>query len=270
MKKAFSTLACPDLCFAELTALAQRTGMNAVEIRLDKENRICGWGIEHADEILRISRETGIAISDLGTGIFVREWDENTVESMVACGSFAALVGARAIRVFADAKKAEDGSHVLDFDGVARTLREGAKRLAPLGVEVWIENHSAYSTGASIAPLLKEAECSNLRVIWDILHSIEFGEEPSQTVRLIGNAIAHVHLKDGSPDQDGKPYTLTRMDEGAVDFREIAKALKSIGYAGYLSLEWELMWHPELARYFSTTEDLLLDYNDCLSKYFLR
>lgn len=46
------------------------------------------------------------------------------------------------------------------------------------------------------------------------------------------------------PTQDGYRYVL--MGEGDVPVLEILRRLKQMGYGGYLSLEWEKGWHPEL------------------------
>jgi len=37
-----------------------------------------------------------------------------------------------------------------------------------------------------------------------------------------------------------------RPGEGIVPIPEILRSLKGIGFTGYVSVEWEKMWHPEL------------------------
>jgi sugar phosphate isomerase/epimerase len=68
------------------------------------------------------------------------------------------------------------------------------------------------------------------------------GESPAETARLIGRLTHHVHLKDG---KKAGGYTL--LGEGEVPVRELVAELHKVGYKGYLSLEWEKAWHPELA-----------------------
>ncbi len=87
---------------------------------------------------------------------------------------------------------------------------------------------------------------------------------------MLGNLIAHVHLKDGAPPPGGETahYRLTALDEGCVPFAEFSKALSDIGYDGYLSLEWEQMWHPKLAACYESTDALLEAYHKLLERWF--
>ena len=50
MKSAFSTLGGPSLTLAEVLAVGARTGMDAVEIRLDKQDALCGYTLESIGE----------------------------------------------------------------------------------------------------------------------------------------------------------------------------------------------------------------------------
>jgi sugar phosphate isomerase/epimerase len=63
-----------------------------------------------------------------------------------------------------------------------------------------------------------------------------------------GIAIAHVHVKDGRPSASSPgTWKLCLLNEGMVPLREACSALRHSGYDGYLSLEWEKQWHPEIA-----------------------
>lgn len=268
MKSAFSTLGCPALTLAEVLAVGARTGMGAVEIRLDKEDKLCGYTLETVGDAARMIDASGLKITDLATGVSFSGYDAAAVARMERCAALAAAVGARGIRVFVGSFIAPGGVPGDDVADIARTLREGAAAARKHGVQIWVETHSAYSTGATVAPLLEAVNDPDVRVIWDIMHSIEFGESPAETVRLLGDAIVHVHLKDGSSAGDGKHYRLTALGAGEVDFGEIAAALSSVHFDGYLSLEWELMWHPELGECYRDTDELLTAYRGLLEKYF--
>ncbi|MBQ8310235.1 MAG: sugar phosphate isomerase/epimerase [Clostridia bacterium] len=268
MKSAFSTLGCPDLTLAEVLAVGVRTGMEAVEIRLDKQDAMCGYTIESIAEAVRMIAESGLKISDLATGVSITGYDQAAVERMEKCAALAAAVGAKGIRVFTGSFSKPGEAPQDDADGIARTLLEGARVTRKHGVQVWVETHSAYSTGETVAGLLARVNDPDVRVIWDIMHSIEFGEHPKKTVEYLGDAIVHVHLKDGRDKKDGSHYQLTALGAGDVDFCEIADALETIGFDGYLSLEWELMWHPELAVCYRDTDDLLTAYRALLEKCF--
>ncbi len=272
MKKAFSTLACMELNFTEIVALAKRSGMNAVELRLDRQNRICGLeGDYQMDIVRRLLRENGVSICDLATGVSIKSYDAAMLDELEKCAKLAKAVGVRALRIFVGASVGKRTEEVVrEYEDIARAVREGADRVAPYGVELWIETHSNFSTGESLLPLMEAIDRKNVRVLWDVIHSVEWGESLEDTVRLIGSYIAHVHLKDGvrNEDEERIHYRLTALDRGELDFVGTASALKSIGYDGYLSLEWEKQWHPELAALYEDNDDLLAAYDALLEKYF--
>lgn len=271
MKCAFSTLACTELPFAEVLALAKRTGMEAVEIRLDRENLLCGYPMEKLPQAKRMLDESGLVICDVGSGISIKTWDESCFAPLGQCAQIASIMGARGVRVFlGDSARRHSDPVVRDIEGVARTLRRCAEIVRPYGVEIWLETHSNFSTGAVMREVLDLVGYDEIQVLWDIMHSIEWGESPAETVKALGKSLVHVHLKDGARPQDPDliHYTLTKMGEGEVRFEEIASALKSIGYDGYLSLEWEQAWHPELSRYFPSTDALLMHYHTFLNNHF--
>ena len=60
-------------------------------------------------------------------------------------------------------------------------------------------------------------------------------------MRYLSGKVFHVHIKDG----DFKNHTL--LGEGKVPMLQILQLLQENGYTGYLSVEWEKAWKPELA-----------------------
>ena len=271
MKTAFTTLACPDLSFQELILLAEKCGMEAVEIRLDANDRPCGLEMTELADARAFADAHGVRVCDLATGIGVKAWDEAVLPRMEKCAQAARALGAEGIRIFlGEGVKYFTDSITRDLDGVAKTLRAGAERVAKYGVELWLETHSDYSTGEVIADLLGRVNDARVRVIWDAIHSIEWGECPERTVALLGESIVHVHLKDGTRPADANrtAYDLCALGKGDVDFADVNKQLKGIGYNGYLSLEWEQMWHPELSACYPDTEVLLAAYKGLLNTFF--
>ena len=270
MKKAFSTLACHELGLGELLSLAEKHGMEAIEIRLDREDRMCGYDLDTIEKAKKILSGSRVVISDLGTGITF-DGREDKSQQIERCARLAQAVGAPALRVFASASvKHPNEITDQDTERAAAMLQLSADVAARYGIELWIETHSAFSTGKSVAALLSKVQKSNVRVIWDIMHSIEFGESPEESVKYLGDFLVHVHLKDGVPPEGGENmhYRLTALEKGAVSFEEIATALSSISYDGYLSLEWELMWHPELGACYPSIDALLDAYRALLERWF--
>ena len=268
MKTAFTTLACPELSLKELLDLASRNGMDAVEIRLGSGDTLCGYSLEALDEAKALFDQSGVALSDLATGITIKDGDRAVLSRMEHCAKMAQRLGAVGIRIFLGrgAKYFTDPID-RDLDGVAAVLREGAELVAGYGVELWIETHSDYSTGAILREVLDRTNDSRVKVIWDVIHSVEWRESLEETVRLIGDSIVHIHLKDGTApaDPNRTAYDLCALGAGDLDICAIAKVLGRIGYDGYLSLEWELMWHPELAACYADTDALLGAYREWIT-----
>jgi sugar phosphate isomerase/epimerase len=99
-----------------------------------------------------------------------------------------------------------------------------------------------------VLKLIQDATSPSARVLWDIYHTFRSGEVPAQSITMLGSAIAHVHVKDGRPSASSpEVWELYLLNEGMVPLRETCSALRDSGYDGYLSLEWEKQWHPEIA-----------------------
>lgn len=87
------------------------------------------------------------------------------------------------------------------------------------------------------------------------------GDDPVQAVYNLKDYIVHTHAKDGIKLRKSNPEVIYRMiesvieegaafkevplGEGSVKFLEYLKALESIGYKGYLTIEREVGENPE-------------------------
>ena len=264
MKRAFSTLACMELTFDELLATARRHCLSGIEIRLDKEQKICGAGIEEAAVIREKCRAAGVTITDLATGVSILDYSEPLMQTARACVDLASAADCRAIRVFVGAGVPRFSDVPRQNEtGILQFLRELAVYAAGKNVEIWLETHSIYSTGRSIRRLIDDAGTDNLYALWDFIHTIEYGEEPADTMEILGDRLVHVHLKDGrfSGDRNRTAYIHTALGEGEMPLGYILDLLRKADYSGFLSLEWELPWRPELKDCYTDTDATLEAYN---------
>lgn len=269
MMRGFSTVACGDATFAEVIRWAKECNMQAIEIRLDKNNEICGLTREELVPYLQELKEAGIIISDLGSNITLGPYMSEKVERLKKIVELASFVGAKGIRLFLGRYiSRKDQITLEDTPDVIRFLKETAGVAREKGVELWIENHYSYSACADVRPLLDAVGEENVKVLWDILHSTEFNESPEAAIGYVGSEIAHVHIKNGRPAEDPGQLTFdhTDMFDGIVPIREVLQVLKKINYQGSLSLEWESMWHPELASMYPDIPTLLNAYHRYLDE----
>jgi len=258
MKYGFSSLACMEASFPELITYAKEAGLDALEIRLDREDKICGLTTQQVLTYLPALQEAGLIISDLGTSVSFFEYDADKISRAMKNIDLAAAVGAKGVRLFLDKNKTST-PHFCDTEGIVRALKEVCVYGVNCGIEIWLETHGAFSTAASLRPILDAAAMPNLKIIWDIIHSVEYGESPEESIALIGKEICHVHIKDGvrSKDPNHIQYTLGALGAGEVDTAKSIRLLDAIGYTGTLSLEWESAWHPELKELYRDIPTLL-------------
>jgi sugar phosphate isomerase/epimerase len=91
-------------------------------------------------------------------------------------------------------------------------------------------------------PLMARCESPALGLNFDPSHYQLYGNDIPWAVKQWGSRIFHVHLKDcvGVPGGlPGETFTFPLLGEGTVDWPGFFAALDEIGYAGYLSVEFE-------------------------------
>lgn len=254
MKLSFTTLPCEGWSVEQLIACCRACGFAGIEL---KEGPQYALSLSTGEEELRQAAEqfraAGIAVTNIGSrAIFngVREEEEQVFQELLQCIRMAQLLGARGVRIMLGTylRYRNEPPRPLDRDKTISRIRQACDYAADRQVEIWIESHNEFSTGKALRELLDQVDRANCRVIYDIIHPYEFGESPEDTIRLLGSACAHVHIKDGVPfeDQQIHEWKYTMTGEGQLPLASILAALGSSGYDGYCSLEWEPMWRPEL------------------------
>jgi sugar phosphate isomerase/epimerase len=274
MKLAFSTLPCEGWTIDEWIEACKQYGFAGIELKEDM-----GYAVTmhmSDDELLRAAdkfRAAGIAVTDIGSRVVITGVEPDGTALQLALQrniQLAQLLGARGVRIMLGNffKVKPDPPLPLDRERIVRHLQDACDYAADRQVDIWIETHNEFSTGAVLRELLDEVGRANCKVVYDILHPYEFGEAPADTVRLLGSACAHVHVKDGVPDPDPNvidwKYTLTGA--GELPIASIVQELEQSGYDGYFSLEWEPKWRPELRELNADTHDVLEDYVAYMSK----
>jgi sugar phosphate isomerase/epimerase len=144
---------------------------------------------------------------------------------------------APAVRVF--------GSESQALDDIAGRLEPALGRAAELGVTVALETHDYFSSATLVAELLSRVDSPSFAALWDVHHSYRVGESPEDVLRALGTRIHLVHVKDAR--RRGDEWDLVPLGEGDVPVRKSLAALAAAGYDGWLTVEWEKRWHPELA-----------------------
>ena len=155
----------------------------------------------------------------------------------------AGKTGTPYIRVLADLEVFPDGE--VDDDLVIRQLKELAPFAAAHNVTLLVETNGVYADTARLRRLLERVAHDSVAALWDVHHPFRVAEEaPETTIQNLGAYIKHIHVKD-SLMADGKlQYRL--MGEGDIPIDGMMRALQSINYEGFVSLEWLKRWADDL------------------------
>jgi len=255
MKLAFSTLGCPAWDLDTILSRAREYGFEGLELRglLDKVEtfsrpefstdlpataaRIAQAGLRVAcfDSSVRLFPNTG---ENLQAGISeVRAY----APLCVACGS-------PFIRVFGH--DAGDLSPSEAVKAAGRNLRSLADAVREFDIRVLLETHDAWAHPARVRAVMEEADTDRVGVVWDIHNAYrDSGESPAAMWSQLGPWVLHTHWKDSilTPADPKRPYRYCATGDGDIPLREAYACLKEGGYNGYLSLEWEKRWHPDIA-----------------------
>ncbi|MGW4895719.1 sugar phosphate isomerase/epimerase family protein [Kitasatospora sp. NPDC004240] len=228
MRLALSTLGTPGSSLAESVGLARHFGLDGLELRLHPDTGVHA-GLDPAQRAEAV-RTLG-SLSAFCLSGYVR---------ICAPGDDAPVI--EALR--ADLRLARDlgAGHVRVFPG-GDDLDAGARRLAAVADEgpmVLVETHDALPTGSAVAALLDRAPHAG--AIWDLLHPWRHGEDPAETLRHLGDRLVGVQIKDAVSAADTTPVPL---GTGAVPLAAARRLLD--GFGGYVSLEWERTWYPDVA-----------------------
>ena len=111
-----------------------------------------------------------------------------------------------------------------------------------LGVCLLIKTSGIYADTGRLRALLESYASDWLGALWDMHHPYrDFGESADATIKNLGTYVKHVHLRD-SDDKD----TYNLIGEGNMPVADMMRALSSINYDGFISLEWKPEWMEEL------------------------
>ena len=120
------------------------------------------------------------------------------------------------------------------------------ERLLPLaeelGVCILIKTSGIYADTARLRTLLESYASDYTGALWDMHHPYrDFDESADTTIKNLGTYVRHVHLRDSD---DRNTYNL--IGEGNMPVADMIRALSSINYDGFISLEWKPEWMDDL------------------------
>lgn len=248
-------------CFRE----AKEAGFDGVELALSMEGEVSMASTkEDMERILGWSREIGIGISSLATGLY---WDYNFSSSdptrvkmakevtvkLLELASYlkvdTVLVIPGAVDVFFN-----PAAEVVPYDLVYERSLAALKELAPIAekyrVQIGIENvwNKFLLSPLEMRDFVDKVGSEYVGVYFDVGNVLLTGY-PEQWVRILGKRIKKVHLKDFRL-ACGTVNGFVDLLEGDVNWPAVIAALRDVGYDDYLVAEMiPLYGHYPEAKY---------------------
>jgi len=228
-----------DQPYAARFGLAREAGFDAIEMQTIARP-------EEAEEIREAARAKGMRIHSV---MNMDHWRlplsssdpdvvTRSVQGMETSLRNAALWGADAVLLVPAVVDATTGYK----DAYQRSQRVIRERLLPMArdlkvviavEEVW---NKFLLSPIEFARYVDEFDSPWLKAYFDVGNVVLFAF-PQDWIRTLGARIVKIHLKDFNLDRQKGQYTWKPIGEGDIDWPEVRRALRDIGYAGFVTTE---------------------------------
>jgi sugar phosphate isomerase/epimerase len=258
MKFAFSTVSCPTWDFDTIAARAREYGYHGVEIRgflNEPAATTANLFATDPDDLRRTFDAAGVKIACLASSIAMEQshgawkvWRRNPNERRATelrrYIDAADRLGCRVVKIFDTQVRA---GQTRDTAGVALGdwLLPLADYAADRDIVVVIENALSFRASKEMWSILDRLQHPSIACCWDVFNAALIGESPYFSVPVLNSKIAYTQVKDAKLGALGA--TLCKLGEGDVPVEKFITRLKGVGYTGYVTVEWEKAWLPNIA-----------------------
>ena len=239
MKLSFSTRGWHHLSWAELTETAEDMHFEGIELYdLFRREDLVAKN-EPFNKYNMAATARWLKMHSLEIPCFDTSCDilQDTMEKILWT-----VEAAGAMRVPYISFDAKEGDESAVPERLAEMLEAGRKA----GVTILVKTRGIYADTTKLRDLLDGFADDSLGVLWDMIHPYrDCGETPDTTIKNLGAYVKHVHLRDSKEDDGAYVF----IGEGSMPIDDFMKALSSIDYDGYVSLEWKPGWVEDLQDY---------------------
>jgi len=247
-----------DYSIHQAMEITSRLGLEGIEIACREPHLSVETSIERVKEIRMLADSYSLEIPALAgyMGWFSTSSDqdcEKAFEQFKQLLVWSDILGAGLIRIFQggpNAFLAEDYHYIKTAHWLNLCATEAGKYDKRIILE--IHNNSLVETVESARRLLQLVDCSRIGLIHDAgnmyITDTDYGRD---SILMLSDHIFHVHVKDEKRIQEaGEPGTFTnrtkhgeeafrqcKLGEGEVDHHPVFRALREIGYDGWVTLE---------------------------------
>jgi len=248
----FSTLGCPAWSLDQIIQCAVVNGYQGLEIRgIQGELNLPKIPMFSPDIVSSTKRkvlDAGLKIVNLGSSANMHFIEANkrktNLDEAKKFIELAHELNCPFVRVFPnDLPKDQNEAKTVDI--IIQSLQELGDFSKGSGVRVLLESHGKVIKSDILLHIMQSANHAQVGLVWDFFNMWSVTkEDPTMVYSRLKKYILHTHIKDAHLHESGEEYTL--IGQGDAPLVDALHALKSGGYAGYYSFEWEKLWHPEI------------------------
>jgi len=260
MRYSATSVMLPDLDLVEQAALLQKLGYDGIEWRVRRvsdEARAAGysnWGahkndltpdnfLAHAPTMKQVAAEHGLAIAGIASNAAA-----NDLEQVKLLAEGAAACGAPFLRVGAPRLYDKTVNYHQLYRETVDAYAKALDAVAGTGVKLALEIHGGtIHVSASLAyRLLSEFEPDRVCAIYDPNNMVMDGYETTElALELLGGYVGHCHVGGHRPVERGRDalgttqweWIMTPLADSLYSFPRLLSKLKSMHYAGFISVE---------------------------------
>lgn len=273
MKKSISYWSFPEklangskMSLKDCMELAKKAGFEAIELAVAEKGELSlNSSREGIKKIVQAAKEVGIELSSLATGLFwdyslsscndkVRDKAKGIVEKMLELAFYlgvdTVLVVPGAVDIFFK-PEAEVVPYDVAYERSLESLRECVPIAEKYKVNIGIENvwNKFLLSPLEIRDFIDKLGSDYLGAYFDVGNTLLTGY-PEHWIGILGKRIKKVHIKDFKVSI-GNASGFCDLLEGDVNWAEVMKTLRQVGYNDYITAEIlpPYSQHPEALIY---------------------
>ncbi|MGH7180083.1 MAG: sugar phosphate isomerase/epimerase family protein [Tepidisphaeraceae bacterium] len=268
MKFAFSTVSCPNWDFETIASRAKEYGYDGVEVRGFLDETILTASnvfLTEPRKLRALFDYHGVKLCCLSSSIAMSgkaRIDRRRAQEARTFIDTANQLGCPMVKVF-DSQVMPGGvinlTKLGDYSRASAGVALG-EWLLPLGdyaaardVVIVVENALSFRDSKEMWMILDRLSHPSIACCWDVFNAALIGESPYLSVPTLNSKIAYTQVRDAKLGPLGASYC--KLGEGDVPVQKFLTRLRGIGYDGWVTLEWDKAWLPNIAE----PEDILPD-----------
>ena len=196
------------------------------EVQNNTENPI--WTDDGIKEIKQLVKDNNLTLHALCNDYIVEHLflDEEVLQQNISLLSQGKKLGIeKYILPFFDSSELS----TVNMQEYVNPLKKIANAAYEKGIMVCLET---ILTGEELITLLDLIDMPNVKAVYDTGNRVAFGHDLASDIRLLGDRIAHVHIKDKNSDNAN-----VLLGTGLVNFESVFFALNDIDYNGPYTFE---------------------------------